>query len=165
MGADVLDLIVVVSLALFVLRGLSNGFIGEIAGILSLLAGFWAARTFNMQLVPHLTFIHGPDFRNLAAVVILFIGAMLLVGILARVLKKIVALSFASWIDRILGGLLGLAKGIIIWTLIIIVLEKFFRDAPFMQQSRCLAYFAAIVDFVRPWLPPALADHISIGTP
>lgn len=165
MTSDIFDLIIIVTLVLFTLRGLSNGFIREIAGILSLLVGFWAARTFNMQLVPHLTFIHNPDLRNLAAVVLLFIGGMLLVGILARLLKKLMALSFATWIDRLAGGILGLAKGILVWTLIIIVLEKFFRDAPFMQHSRALAYFSALTDAIRPWLPPSLADHIAIDPP
>ena len=164
MGADVFDLIIIVTLVFFTLRGLSNGFIGEVAGILSLLVGFWAARTFNMQLTPHLTFIADPNWRNLASCVILFVGAMVVVGLLARLLKKIIALSFAAWADRLAGAFLGLAKGIIVWLLIIIVLEKFFRNAPFMQQSRALAYFSSLLDFIRPWLPPALADHITLGS-
>lgn len=160
MGQDIFDLVIVVTLVFFTLRGIGNGFIGEAAGILSLVGGFWAARTFSGQLSPHLDFISDPSLRYVAACAILFIGVMLAIGLVARILQKVIALSFAAWADRLGGALLGLAKGILLWAIIIVLLEKLFRDAPFMRDSRVLPYLGAIIDQLKQWLPPQLAEHI-----
>lgn len=163
MGQDIFDLVIVVTLVFFTLRGVSNGFVGEVAGILSLVGGFWGARTFNGELAPHLDFIADPNLRYIVACVLLFLGAMLVIGLAARLLKKAIALSFAAWIDRLAGAFLGLAKGILIWALIILVLEKLIGDAPFMKESRALPYFTAIIDQIRQMLPDDLARRLGMG--
>lgn len=160
MGQDIFDLIIVVTLVFFTLRGVRNGFVGEAAGILSLVGGFWAARAFNAQLAPQLTFISDPNLRYIAACAVLFIGVMLLIGLVARLFKKIIAFSFVAWADRLAGALLGLAKGILIWAILIILLEKLMGDAPFMKESRALPYMSAIIDQIKQWLPPEMAQHI-----
>lgn len=160
MGQDIFDLIIVVSLVIFTLRGVKNGFVGEIAGICSLIGGFWAARAWNVQVAPYFDFIADPSLRIITACAVIFIAVMLAIGILARILKKILSFSFVGWLDRIAGALLGLAKGLLVWALIFIVLEKLFQDAPFMRDSRALPYFSALIDQIKPWLPPELASHI-----
>lgn len=160
MGQDIFDLIIVVSLVLFTIRGITNGFIGEIAGICSLIGGFWAARAWNAQVAPWLNFISDPSLRSIAACVLVFVVVMLAIGLLARILKKIVSFSFAAWADRLAGAVLGLAKGLLIWALIFIILEKLFSESPFLRDSRALPYFNAIIDQIRQWLPPELANRI-----
>lgn len=158
---DIFDLIFAISLVLFALRGVKNGLVVEVAGIFSLVAGFWAARSWHGALAPRLTFISDPSWQSMAACVLLFIGAMLAVALAARLLKKIIAFSFAGWLDKILGALFAVAKAILVWALIFIVLEKLFRDAPFLRDSRALPYFQAIVAQIREWLPPDLASRLS----
>lgn len=160
MGQDIFDLIIVVTLVLFTLRGISNGFVGEVAGIFSLVGGFWAARAWNAQIAPYLDFIADPSLRQIAACALIFVVVMLGIGLLARLLKKLVAFSFVAWADRLAGAILGFAKGLLIWALIFIVLEKLFQDAPFMRDSRAIPYFTAIIDQIKQWLPPELASHI-----
>lgn len=162
MGQDIFDLVIVVTLVIFTLRGVSNGFVVEVAGILSLVGGFWAARSFNASLAPHLTFIDSPDLRYIVACTILFVGVMVIIGLIARVLKKIIAFSFASWADRIAGAGLGLVKGILLWALILIILDKIVGDAPFMKDSRAVPYFSSIIDWLSQWLPPEIASRVSI---
>lgn len=160
MGQDIFDLVIVVTLVFFTLRGASNGFVGEIAGIAALIGGFWAARAWNVQAAQYLDFISDPALRSVSACVLIFVVVMLLIGLLARILKKAIAFSFAAWADRLAGALLGLAKGILIWALIFIVIEKILGDPQFMRDSRALPYFNAIIDHIKQWLPPELASHI-----
>ncbi|MBD5553280.1 MAG: CvpA family protein [Desulfovibrio sp.] len=160
MGPDILDLVIVVSLVLFTIRGATNGFVGEIAGIGSLVCGFWAARAWGAPCAQWFGFIADPSLRSIVAYTVVFIAVMLAIGLIARLLRKLLALSFAGWIDRFAGALLGLAKGLLVWALIFIVLEKLFQDAPFLRDSRALPYFTAIIDQMRQWLPPELASHI-----
>ena len=46
--------------------------------------------------------------------------------------------------------------------LALLVLQKFFHDAPFMQHSRVLPYFNALMEQVRTWLPPDLVSRLGI---
>lgn len=162
MGQDIFDLVIVITLVFFTLRGIRNGLIGEIAGILSLICGFWAARAWNAQLAPYLSFISDPSWQIIASCAIIFIAVMFAIGFLARLLKKVAAYSFVGWLDKLGGALLGLAKGIILWTLLFVVLVNLFQNAPFLRDSRALPYFRAIIQQIQPWLPPAMANKIII---
>lgn len=163
MGQDIFDLIIVLTLVYFTVRGIGVGFVGEIAGILSLVAGFWAARSYHGLLEVRLqNWLADPFWRTVAACVLLFVGAMLVVAIAARILQKVMTFSFVSWANRLAGGILGLAKGVLIWGLILIVLQKFFHDSDFMRESRVMPYFNALVDYLRAWLPPDVAQRLGI---
>lgn len=162
MSQDILDLVIVVTLVLFTIRGIRNGLIGEVAGIFSLVGGFWAARAWNGDLAAYLTFIEDPSWRIIASCVLIFIAVMLGIGLIARILKKIVSYSFAGWLDKIGGALLGLAKGILLWALLFIVLANLFQNAPFLQQSRSYPYFQHIIAQIQPYLPESIANKIGI---
>lgn len=160
MGPDILDLIIIVTLVLFTIRGLKNGFVVEVAGLLSLICGFWAASAWSAELAPRLDFIFNPALRYVAAYVLIFVAAMCAVAIVARLFKKIIVFAFASWLDRIIGACLGLAKGLLVWALILIVLERLFPDTSFLHDSRAAEYINPLLNQIKQWLPPEWASHI-----
>lgn len=162
MGQDLFDLVVVLALVLFTVRGFINGFVGEVAGLVSLLGGFWAAHNYHTRLVPHLTFVSEPVWRSILAYVLIFLAVIVLVALLARLLQKILSFSFVSWADGIAGGLLGLAKGVLLCSLALLALQKFFANAAFLQNSRALPYFNALMLQVRSWLPPDIQTRLGI---
>lgn len=162
MGKDIFDLIIISTLAFFTLRGLSNGLIGEIAGICSLVFGFWAASAWNGTLAPYLTFIHDPNWRSIAACVIILVSVMLAIGLLARVMQKIASWSFVGWLNRLGGAILGFVKGVILWALLIIILNAMMPGAQFIREARAFPYFKSIIVQINHWLPPALASRIHL---
>ena len=117
MGQDIFDLIIVLALVFFAGRGFVRGFVGEVAGVVSLVGGFWAAHAYHSLLSPRLTAIADPAWRTIAAYVLIFLAVILVVAVLARLLQKILSFSFVSWADRLAGGLLGLAKGVLLCAL------------------------------------------------
>ena len=56
MGQDIFDVIIVRVLTAFAARGFWAGFVGEVAGLLSIVGGFWVSHHFHTVLAPHLTF-------------------------------------------------------------------------------------------------------------
>ena len=162
MGQDIFDLVIVLLLTLFTARGFLHGFVGEIAGIVSLLGGFWAAHQYHAALASRLTFVADPGWRVIAAYVCIFLVVIVGVALVARLLQKVLSFSFVSWADKMAGGLLGLAKGVLLCSLALLVLQKFFADAPFMQNSRTLPYFNALMAQVHGWLPPDLTSRLGI---
>ena len=129
MGQDIFDVIIVLVLTAFAARGFWTGFVGEVAGLISIVGGFWVSHHFHTVLAPHLTFITEPAWRNIASYVLLFLGVLIAVGLLARLLQKLLAFSFVGWIDKLTGGLLGLAKGVLLCAVVLLLLQKLFGDA------------------------------------
>ncbi|MDR2744503.1 MAG: CvpA family protein [Desulfovibrio sp.] len=156
MGQDIFDLIVILMLVFFAGRGFLQGFVSEVAGLVSILGGFWAAQAWHTSLAGRLGFISGQSWRIIAAYVLIFLAVILAVALLARVLQKILVFSFVSWVDKTAGALVGFAKGMLLCALVLIILQKFFPDEPFMKQSRTMPYLSALADQVRSWLPPEL---------
>ena len=162
MGQDIFDVIVVLVLVFFTLRGFWNGFVGEVAGLVSLVGGLWAAHNFHPLLSGYLTFISAPAWRQLAAYVLIFIATLVLVGVLARILQKVLSFSFVAWVDKLAGGILGLAKGLLLCSLVLIVLQKLMGNMAFLQNSRALPYFTSLIEQIRAWLPPDVLSRFNI---
>ena len=79
MGQDIFDVIIVLVLTAFAARGFWTGFVGEVAGLISIVGGFWVSHHFHTVLAPHLTFITEPAWRNIASYVLLFLGVLIAV--------------------------------------------------------------------------------------
>jgi len=147
MGQDIFDTATILILTFFAIRGYLNGFVGEVAAIVSLIGGFWAAHTFHPLL---------------ASYVIIFIAVIIAVAIIAKILQRILQFALISWADRVAGGILGLAKGIIIFSIIFILLNKFCANADFYKHSRVRPYFTAIINQIRTSLPPDIVKRFNI---
>lgn len=161
MAASILDIIVVISLGFNIVSGFFTGFIVQFARIFSIIAAFWAMRQWSGALAVNLTFIAQPAWRNICASVIIFLAVIFIIGILSRILRKIVNFSLGGWLDKICGALFGLVLGILIWTIIFIVLQNLFPNAEFLQGSRLLPWFNMFIAELRPWLPPELAKYFA----
>lgn len=162
MGQDIFDVIVVLVLVFFTFRGFWNGFVGEVADLVSLVGGLWAAHRFYPLLADHLTFISEPAFRQLAAFVLIFIAAIILVALVARILQKILSFTFVAWVDKLAGGILGLAKGVLLCAIVLLFLKKILGDMLFLQNSRALPYFTSLIGQIRAWLPPEVLNFFNI---
>lgn len=162
MGQDILDLILIITLIMFTLRGLRNGLIEELSGIVSLVCGFWAARSFNTDVSPYLSFISDPGMRVFLAGAIIFFAVMIAVGILARFLKKLLSFTFASWLDKLGGLLFGFAKGILVWAIVFLVLNILAPNAQFVRDSRVYPYYESLIGHIQPWLPPEMDKYLSV---
>ena len=162
MGQDVFDLLVVLTLVVFAGRGFFQGFVAEVAGLVALLGGFWAAHHYHALLAPRLTAIADPSWRGIAAYVLIFLAVLIAVALVARILQKILSFSFVAWADKLAGGAVGLAKGTLLCALALLLLQKFFAQAAFMQHSRTLPYFNALIAQVRGWLPPDLLARLGL---
>lgn len=162
MGQDIFDTAIILLLAFFTIRGWLNGFVGEIAAIVSLIGGFWAAHTFHKDLAPQLTFVSDPLWQNMGAYIIIFVAVIIAVAVVAKLFQRILSFAFIAWADRVFGAMLGLAKGLILCTIAFVVINKFFATAEFFQQSRVRPYFASFIEQVRTHLPPDVVKRFSI---
>ena len=161
MALNYFDVAVVCILGLFSLRGLLRGFVGEVAGLVGIIGGLWFAHRTYPQVAGYLTFVTDPTWRNVAAYVLVFLGVLVAVGLVARVLRKILAFSFVSWVDKVAGFLLGLVKGLVICSLLLLLAQRFVSDAAFMRESRVLPYLNAVMQQVQAHMPAGLLEKFT----
>ena len=141
------DLVVLVIVLVCMIRGLFRGLIREVSGIVAVIAGFYGAFTYYWVLSPHLAFlIQSPATRHLASFCVLFCGIMILVGLLAALIRKLLHLVFLGWADRTFGLFFGTAKGVLIVTVLFIMLTAFLPAGPVsvMAKSESAPYLAQI---------------------
>jgi membrane protein required for colicin V production len=151
--------VLVCSVIISTLRGL----VKEILSLLSWVVSFMVANAFGeelAQLLPNL--IPGNSTRLIVAFVALFIGCRILMGLLSMALGALIAASGLALADRGLGGLFGLARGMLIVLAAVLLCgmtaipqQAFWRNALFSPLAETAART------VQPYLPGEFARHIS----
>ena len=162
MSMNYLDILLVCILGLFALRGVFQGFIAEAAGLISLLGGFWCSYHYYPQAAPYITFVEDAAWRQIIAYAAIFLGVFLLTGILARILQKLLSLSFMVWLDKLAGLVFGLLKGLVICSLLLIAIKTFLDDAPFLRSSVITPYLRSVIETLYDLLPPDLFRKFGI---
>ena len=156
---DYLVLFVLVSsVVISTLRGL----VKEILSLLGWIVAFVVANAYGARLAPMLPdLLPGDTARLILAFIVLFLGVRILMGLLSLAIGALVEASGLSLADRGLGGLFGLARGIVIVLAAVILCgmtaipqQAFWKDALLSPMAE------TGVRTVKPFLPAALARHV-----
>jgi membrane protein required for colicin V production len=118
-----------------VVRGLIKGFIREILGLVSLIAGFVVAYLFADDLASILSnYIESDQGAAIVSYAILFIFSTLIISYISRLLTSLSKAVSLGLINRILGGVFGLLKSIVIlfviWYLLDLIKASFDVELP-----------------------------------
>jgi len=152
------DYCIIAVLALSVLIGLWRGLISEVMALACWAAAFWVAWMFGDKLAALFTSIEVPSVRLLLGYGLCFLGVLVAGALISFVLRKLVAGSGLSGTDRLLGMMFGLARGVLLVLLAVLLLgfTPFPRD-PWWQQSRLMPGFQNGAE----WLAAKLPDNVT----
>jgi membrane protein required for colicin V production len=159
---SVLDLIVLLVLLLAVVRGLMRGMVDTLfslaAWILAFVLGKWGAS----MLAPLLPVaVESPSIRYFAAFAVIFLVVLIGVLLLGHALASLVRTSGLDGADRALGGVLGLAKGVVI--LVGLTLAVGLTALPrtdFWKQASLSHGLQVMALFALPLVPADVAKYI-----
>lgn len=151
--------VLIASVVISTLRGL----VKEILSLVSWVVAFVVANAYGATLAPMLPeVIPGDMVRLMVAFVALFLGVRILMGLLSLAVDALVKAGGLSVADRGLGGLFGLARGLVIVLAAVILCgmtsipqEPFWKDALLSPLAETGART------VKPFLPVSLAQHIT----
>lgn len=156
---NTLDIAFLVVIAFFCLRGLYRGLLVEVASLAGVVLGFFLANRYYMSVATLAKeFIADEGWAETISYLIIFIGCIVLVTLLAKLLKKALALAFTAWLDHLLGGLVGLAKGAVITCIVLLILEvSFGKPYPaFLEESQLRPPLEQVTDILKQFLPEDL---------
>jgi membrane protein required for colicin V production len=158
----VLDWVVVAVLAVSVLLGLWRGLVYELLSVLNWVAAFLLAQWLAPRAAALMPLSHaGESIRYAAGFVVVFIGALFAGGLLAWLIRKLVAAMGLAPVDRALGALFGLVRATVaVLALAVVVHLAGFRNSAWWSESMTAGVATAALRGLKPVVPERLGTYL-----
>ena len=156
-----LDYTVIGVLLVSIAWGAWRGLVHEVLSLTGWIMAFLAGNLFAAPLAEMLPAAMRPELRVVVAFVLLFVGTLVLAALLAALFTKFIKVSVLHSLNRWLGGLFGLLRGLLIVVVLAMVagLTSLPRK-PDWTQSATGYSLAQTVTQLKPWLPAAFAQRL-----
>lgn len=154
-----LDIILICVTALFLLRGFFRGLVQEVLSLIAVILAIFLASRFDDVLAPHLKLYIASDITVSAlSYSLIFLGTLVVVWLLTKLIRSVLDISLLGWIDRTLGGVFGLLEGVLICLVGLMFLQTFAPRADILTESYIAPKARHMVDTLGEYvdLPEAL---------
>lgn len=159
----VFDYAVLVIVGISILISLMRGAVREILSLLGWVLAFYVARTYAIQVVPLLPYdIPSEKLKMLAAFIIVFLAVLLITSLISIALSGLLKEIGLGWLNRLLGGVFGFFRGLLIVTVLMILagMTQLPKDERW-TNAMFSAPLEALVKTVLVWLPKSITQHVS----
>ena len=164
---NLLDIIILIAMVFFILKGLYRGPVREVASLAGVIAGIWVANLFHPQMSNHLkSYLPPTQFLPLISFSAIFASVLFLSNLTGWFLRLLFMKAFLGWAGRTLGAGLAILKGVIIIHLFMILLTFFLPSrAPLIAKSKLapliIVSYQSMTHLIYPDLYQKLKDSIS----
>jgi len=143
-----------------VLFGFWRGLIYEVMALLGWPIAFLASKLFAGELAARLPSMQEP-IRVAASYAVMFIIVLIAWAILTRLISKLIKVVGAGWVDRVLGSLFGMLRGVFVVLVLVWMIgltniseHKHWREAIISKSLEDVALLT------KSWLPDIVAQRI-----
>jgi membrane protein required for colicin V production len=155
------DILILIVLGIFGIRGLFNGLVLEILSLVALCLGFLVSYKYFYYLANFLQkFNISPNYSRYISYVVTFLIVYIVIIILAKFLSKFLRIIRLGWADRGGGFLFGICKGaILIGILLTLVFAHIKNDSSFKKNLKK----APVTNYLLQ-ITPKIFDYINKAT-
>lgn len=159
------DIALLVLAGILVSVGLLKGLVRILVGLAALVAAFIVACLYHRPLADLLSGTEIPNgLLSLLTYMVIFLGVMLIGGLIAWLLRKLIKAAMLSWADRLAGGFLGLATAVLASALLIMPMVAYTPEGVAVLGRSLLApYVTAVADLAVAVVPGDLAERYRKG--
>jgi membrane protein required for colicin V production len=145
--------VVLVSVLVGLLRGVTREIVSLAGWVLGLVLAFFFAEQVGATLP-----VEPPELRTVIGAVLILAGVLVLAALLGAVLRALLAAVKLSALDRLLGGLFGLARAaLVLGVAVLLASGTPMPKAGWWKESLLLPWLEAGVAFATPLLPESIA--------
>ena len=149
------DWIIVIVIAMSVVQAAISGFFHEAFGIAGLILGYLlAAWNYERLAARYAPYLKSMWLGEIAAFLVIFLAVVLVAGLAGRIVRHIVKEAGLSFVDRILGGALGLLRGILMVAVVLMSMAAFTPTSTWLEGSQLAPYFL-VVGRAAIWVAPS----------
>jgi membrane protein required for colicin V production len=154
---NLLDFIILIPIVWLCIRGFQKGLILELASLIGIILGIIAAYYFAGYVQGFIKdhFSFKEHTSSIIAYIAIFITVMIIVYLIGKMLEGLIDVIALGWLNKLLGAIVGLAKGIVVVCIILYIFEK--TDTrqrvitpPVKEKSMFYQPLMQLVDFVLP---------------
>jgi membrane protein required for colicin V production len=132
-----------------------HGFIIEVFSLAGTVLGFLLAAWSYWRIAPwFMPYVKSLAIADLAGFLTVFCAVVLVAGIIARIVRKVIRAVGLRWVDRFLGGAFGLVRGVVIVTVAVMAITAFAPESPQLAGSQLAGYFH-LAGSGASWLAPS----------
>jgi membrane protein required for colicin V production len=161
-GLSWVDWVLLAVLVLSVVIGLFRGLVFELMSLAGWIVAYVAAVWFAADVAPYIPVgTPGSALNHSAALVACFVGALVVWGLLARLVRMAIAATPLTIPDRVLGAAFGALRGLVLLLALATAVSLTpAAQSPVWKQSLGAQWLAITVQGLKPLLPPALAQWL-----
>lgn len=144
------DWAIIAILGMSILLSLWRGFVREAVSLAGWIAAFVIANMFVGEMATLLSpWIVNVTGRYVAAAAVLFVGTLVLVGVLGKLAAQVVRVTGLTVLDRLLGTAFGFARGLIIVLVLVYLLRHLAppQNLVWLDQAQLMPH----IDILGQW--------------
>jgi len=161
-----LDYVVIGVVAVSVLLGWWRGLVYEVLSLLGWVAAYMVAWLFSVDVARYLPQGMGPEtIRMVASFALLFVVTLIVSGILAWLLSKLVKIAGMGWLDGFLGALFGVLRGgFLVLVMVMLAGMTSVPKTKFWREAQLSAPLERAAIKAKAWLPASMAQKVHFET-
>ena len=149
------DWIILLVLLVSVMQAASSGFFQEAFGVAGLVFGYLIAAWQYRRVARHFAaYISSEWLGAIVSFLALFLGIMILAGVLGKIVRWVVREAGLTALDRFFGAVLGLLRGALLVAIVLLGMTAFTPTSGWLRGSGLAPYFL-VVGRAAVWLAPA----------
>ena len=161
---EILDISIGSLLLYGLVKGITKGFLSEIASLVALILGVYGAIHFSFYakdiLVEHLNL--DAKYISLSAFALTFLAIIIGISLAGKLLTKVASLIALGWINKILGAFFGIVKIGFILSVVLGFVEKVNGVIPFFKEQQLAnSILFTPVKNLAPTVFPKLLDQFN----
>ena len=158
-GLNYLDGALLLILLIMAGRGGLRGFLAEIAGLIGLVGGVILAGRYYPELADRLTSALGEAaWIPVVSYVVILFGFMLGIGLVARLLHRILTVACADAVNHMLGVGAGLLKGLAICCVLVYAVRLLIPGSELVKTSVMVGFIEQVMSLIGTYLPQTGLD-------
>ena len=133
-----IDIIISVLLVIGLISGLRDGLVKQVAGLAGLIGGLLLGRAFYMPLGEWLASVLGisAEAAHITAFILILVIVPLLFSLVGWLVSKLLKAICLGWINRLLGGLVGVLKFALLAGVLITGIEFFDKHDAIVSEAK-----------------------------
>ena len=154
-----LDIIFIIPIIWFAYHGFKRGLIIELASLLALILGIYAALYFSGYAADFLinNMKMDPKYVPLTSFILTFIVVVIIVYFIGKILEKLVNIVALGFLNKLAGGVFGILKAVVVVSIILLIINHF-NDDLISKQKKKNSFLYAPIASIAPFLWQGLED-------
>lgn len=164
MQFDGVDVAILIICGISCLFGLWRGFVREVLSLLAWVAALLVGRIYSDDLAPMLgSWIVSESMQKVFAFAVLFVATLIVGAMVNFLVAKLIDISGLKLTDRLLGGVFGIARGVVILMAFIYFGASFFANDAWWMESQLIPYGIDLLELTRMYVTDV--NDVTNGVP